>query len=112
MNNLSENKLALTITFLFAAIITVSIVYQNSVHLILGHSARDVFFYLIQALRFSGTSVGGYEYVNYLSPFIPFLTSLLFDIGIRSNVSIIIYVIHDFVKPIFKICNFFIFLLC
>ena len=90
MNNLSENKLALTITFLFAAIITASIIYQNSSHLILGHSARDVFFYLIQALRFSGTSIGGYEYVNYLSPFIPFLTSLLFRAGFISQTSIFI----------------------
>ena len=90
MNNLSENKLVLTITFMFAVVITASIIYQNSVHLILGHSARDVFFYLIEALRFSGTSIGGYEYVNYLSPFIPFLTSLLFRAGFISQTSIFI----------------------
>ena len=38
----------------------------------------------------SGVEIGGYNYVNYLPPFIPFLTSLLFRLGFVSEVSIFI----------------------
>ncbi len=38
----------------------------------------------------SGVSIGGYAYVNYLPPFIPFLTSILFRLGFVSETSIFI----------------------
>ncbi len=85
-----ENRLTLTAVLLFAAIITFAIIYQNSTHAILGHSYRDVFFYLIESLRMSGVEINGYAYVNYLPPFIPFLTSILFRLGFVSETSIFI----------------------
>ena len=84
-----ENK-ALILISLIALTITVLIIYQNSVHAILGHSYRDVFFYLIEALRFSGVNITGYAYVDYLPPVIPFLTSFLFRAGYVSTTSIFI----------------------
>ena len=85
-----ENKLTLTAVILFAAIITSVIIYQNATHSFLGQSYRDVFFYLIESLRMSGVEITGYAYVNYLSPFIPFLTSILFRLGFVSQASIFI----------------------
>lgn len=83
-----ENRLSLIFVVVFAFVITFSIIYLNSTHSILGHSYRDVYFYLIQSLRFSGVAISGYNYVNYLPPFIPFLTSLLFRLGFVSEASI------------------------
>lgn len=85
-----EKKLTLTMITLVAFTITALIIYQNSTHHILGHSYRDVFFYLIESLRMSGVSIDGYAHVNYLPPFIPFLTSLLFKMGFVSEASIFI----------------------
>ena len=85
-----ENRLSLILVVAFALIMTTTLIYLNSTHYILGHSYRDVFFYLIQSLRFSGVNITGYAYVNYLSPFIPFLTSLLFRMGFVSQTSIFI----------------------
>ena len=90
MDKKLENKLTLTAVILFAAMITSVIIYQNSTHSFLGHSYRDVFFYLIESLRMSGVEITGYAYVNYLSPFVPFLTSLLFRLGFVSETSIFI----------------------
>ena len=84
------NRLTLILVVLLALIITSSLIYQKSTHDFLGFSFRDVFFYLIEALRMSGVEIGGYNYVNYLPPFIPFLTSLLFRLGFVSEVSIFI----------------------
>lgn len=86
----TENRITLKVIFLFAFILTAVIIYLNSTHAILGHSYRDVYFYLIESLRMSGVSIGGYAYVNYLPPFIPFLTSLLFRLGFVSETSIFI----------------------
>lgn len=83
-----EDRLSLTLIVVFAFLITSTIIYLNSTHSILGHSYIDVFFYLIQSLRFSGVDIGGYNYVNYLPPFIPFLTSILFRMGFVSESSI------------------------
>jgi len=75
---------------IFISLITIILIWINTSQEVLGRSYRDVYFYLIEALRFSGYSIGGYEYVSYLSPLIPFLTSLLFRIGIVSETSIFI----------------------
>lgn len=87
LENISEfvtkhnNKITIIVILALAAIITGSCIWINSHTNILGHSYRDVYFYLIEALRFSGVEIGGYAYINYLSPLIPFLTSLLFSAG-------------------------------
>ncbi len=86
----TENNLTIIAIGLIALAITLLIIYQNSAHYILGNSYRDVFLYLIEALRMSGVEIGGYAYVNYLPPFIPFLTSLLFRMGFVSLASIFI----------------------
>lgn len=83
-----NNKTSLILIVAFSLLITSAIIYLNSTHYILGHSFRDVYFYLIQSLRFSGVNITGYNYVNYLPPFIPFLTSILFRMGFVSESSI------------------------
>ena len=85
-----ENRLTLKAIFIFAVLLTGVIIYLNSTHAFLGHSYRDVYFYLIESLRMSGVSISGYAYVNYLPPFVPFLTSLLFRLGFVSETSIFI----------------------
>ena len=86
----NENKLYFFFILLFSTLITVLLIWINNSQEILGTSYRDVYFYLIEALRFSGHSISGYEYVSYLSPLIPFLTSLLFRLGMVSETSIFI----------------------
>lgn len=86
----TENRLTIKLIFLFALVITAVIIYLNSTHAILGHSYRDVYFYLIEALRMSGSNISGYAYIDYLPPFIPFLTSILFRMGFVSETSIFI----------------------
>ncbi len=86
--NIKSDKLSLTVVLIFAFLTTFTIIYLNSTHAILGHSHRDVFFYLIQSLKFSGVEITGYNYVSYLSPVIPFMTSLIFRLGFVSEASI------------------------
>jgi 4-amino-4-deoxy-L-arabinose transferase-like glycosyltransferase len=86
----NETKLSFLLLLLFVSVITILLIWINTSQEILGRSYRDVYFYLIEALRFSGHYIGGYEYVSYLSPLIPFLTSLLFRLGMVSEVSIFI----------------------
>ncbi|RBQ22295.1 hypothetical protein ALNOE001_20250 [Candidatus Methanobinarius endosymbioticus] len=86
----NETKLSFLFILLFSSIITILLIWINTSHEILGSSYRDVYFYLIKSLRFSGYSIGGYEYVNYLSPLIPFLTSFLFKLGFVNETSIFI----------------------
>ncbi|MDR2967076.1 MAG: glycosyltransferase family 39 protein [Methanobacteriaceae archaeon] len=88
--NLHQNKLSILFILLFFFIITALLIWINTSEGILGRSYRDVYFYLIQGLRLSGYEIGGYEYVNYLSPLIPFLTSLLFRLGFINESSIFI----------------------
>lgn len=87
---LHENKLSISFILLFFSIITILLIWINTYEEILGRSYRDIYFYLIQGLRFSGYGIEGYEYVNYLSPLVPFLTSLLFRIGFINESSIFI----------------------
>ena len=86
----NENRFTLFLVLLFSLTITITIVYLNSTHHILNENYRDVFYYLIQSLRFSGTDISGYAFVNYLPPVIPFLTSILFRLGFVSTSSIFI----------------------
>jgi 4-amino-4-deoxy-L-arabinose transferase-like glycosyltransferase len=84
----NETKFSYLFILLFSLIITILLIWINTSQEILGNSYRDIYFYLIESLRFSGYSIGGYEYVNYLSPLIPFLTSLLFRLGFVNETSI------------------------
>lgn len=90
MKSFLKNNICLLFLIIFSITITILLIYINTSQEILGNSYRDVYFYLIEALRFSGISIGGYEYVNYLSPLIPFLTSILFRIGLINESSIFI----------------------
>ncbi|MDO5850648.1 MAG: hypothetical protein Q4P14_05470, partial [Methanobacteriaceae archaeon] len=83
-----KKKLPLIIVVLFAIIVSFSIIYINSSSNILGSSYRDAYLYLIQALKWSGYNITGYDYVNYLSPLIPFLTAILFKLGFVSESSL------------------------
>lgn len=84
------NNLPLLTVILFALILTVTIIYINSTSNILGHSYRDAYLYLIQSLKMSGVNITGYDYVDHLSPFIPFLTAILFKLGFISETSLFI----------------------
>ena len=84
---IKRNCHALIVT-IFSIIVCLSLIYLNNTSNILGRSYRDVFLYLILALRFSGYSISGYEYVNYLSPLIPFLTSIFFRLSFISELTL------------------------
>ena len=84
------NNLPLLTVILFALILTVTIIYINSTSNILGHSYRDAYLYLIQSLKMTGVNITGYDYVDHLSPFIPFLTAILFKLGFVSETSLFI----------------------
>lgn len=86
----NQNKISLSFVIVLFAIMATSIIYVNSSSSILGRSFRDVYFYLIYALRFSGVSISGYNYINNLPPLIPFLTSILFRLGYVNFTSIFI----------------------
>lgn len=83
-----STNLHLIFIIFFALILSFSLIYINSTNNILGHSYRDAYLYLIQALKWSGYSITGYDYVNYLSPLIPFLTAILFKLGFVSETSL------------------------
>ena len=87
---INNNQNILSLLFVFIIVLTLGSIlfFINSTSNILGHSYRDIYFYLIQALRFSGHTISGYGYVNYLSPLIPFLTSILFRLGFVSENSL------------------------
>lgn len=86
--NWFKNNIQIIIVVIFSILVTISLIYINSTSNILGHSYRDVYFYLIQALRFAGYQINGYEYVYYLSPLVPYLTSILFRFGFVSEWSL------------------------
>ncbi len=92
MFNISKkmaNRLSLIIVILFSLVITITMVYQNIIHQRgIGTHYIDVYCYLIESLRLAGIQIGGYKFVNYLPPFIPFLTSILFRLGFVSEFSI------------------------
>ncbi|KZX17171.1 glycosyltransferase family 39 protein [Methanobrevibacter filiformis] len=87
---LINNNLSLIFILIFSITIAVLSIYINSTENILGDSYRDVFFYLIESLRMSGIGIDGYDYVNFLSPLIPFLCSILFRFGFVSINSIFV----------------------
>lgn len=96
----NQNKLSLFLVCIIALLLGSIIFYINSTSNILGHSYRDIYFYLIEALRFSGYNISGYAYVNYLSPLIPFLTSILFKIGFVTESSIFLVTIIFYIFSI------------
>jgi len=95
LENLKNNKIIKDrklqiLVFSFAIILTITLIYINSTSNILGHSYRDAYLYLIQSYKFSGHPISGYDYTEYLSPLIPFLTSILFRLGFISETSLFI----------------------
>lgn len=87
-NSLLNQNLPLLIVVLFALIIGIWIIYTNCTSNILGNSYRDAYLYLIQSLKLSGYHITGYEYVETLSPLIPFLTAILFKLGFVNESSL------------------------
>ncbi len=83
-----KEKFPLMAVVAFSIFICLALIIINSSSNILGHNYRDAYLYLIQAYHFAGTPIGGYDYVNYYSPLIPFLTSLLFRLGFVSEASL------------------------
>ena len=90
INKKMADRISLIVVLLFSLIITITIVYENIIHQRgIGTHYKDVYCYLIESLRLAGIQIGGYKFVNYFPPFIPFLTSLLFRIGFVSEYSIL-----------------------
>lgn len=87
-SNWFKSNMPIITVSIFSILVTLALIYINSTSNILGHSYRDIFFYLIQALRFAGYQISGYEYVYYLSPLVPYLTSILFRFGFVSETSL------------------------
>ena len=86
-NKLKNVKYALYL-LAFSIFITIALIYINSTTNMLGRFYLDAYFYLIQSLRYSGYHIGGYAFINYFPPLVPFLTSLLFRLGIVGDYSI------------------------
>ncbi len=86
-NKLKNDKYALYL-LAFSIFITIALIYINSTTNMLGRFYLDAYFYLIQSLRYSGYHIGGYAFINYFPPLVPFLTSLLFRLGIVGDYSI------------------------
>ena len=90
INKKMANRISLILVVLFSLIITITLIYENIIHQRgIGTHYKDVYCYLIESLRLAGIQIGGYKFVNYFPPFIPFLTSLLFRIGFVSEYSIL-----------------------
>ena len=83
-----KDKFPLFAVVAFSIFICLALIHINSSSNILGHNYRDAYLYLIQAYHFAGTPIGGYDYADYYSPLIPFLTSLLFRLGFVSEASL------------------------
>ncbi|MDO5849933.1 MAG: glycosyltransferase family 39 protein [Methanobacteriaceae archaeon] len=83
-----KNDKYLQFIILFSIFITIALIYINSTTNFLGIYFVDPYFYLIQALRYAGYDIGGYAFINYFPPLVPFLTSLLFRLGIVGDYSI------------------------
>ncbi|WP_295722330.1 glycosyltransferase family 39 protein [uncultured Methanobrevibacter sp.] len=84
----NEDKISFYFIVCLFAIFAFLLILVNSKGNILGKSFGDVYSYLIAALRFSGVSIEGYQQINNLAPFIPFLTSFLFRLGFIGSSSI------------------------
>lgn len=85
---MQKEKFPLMAVVAFSTFICLALILINSSSNILGHNYRDAYLYLIQAYHFAGTPIGGYDYANYYSPLIPFLTSILFRMGFVSETSL------------------------
>ena len=83
-----KEKFPLMAVVAFSIFICLALIIINSSSNILGHNYRDAYLYLIQAYHFAGTPIGGYDYADYYSPLIPFLTSILFRLGFVSETSL------------------------
>ena len=83
-----KDKFPLFAVVAFSIFICLALIHINSSSNILGHNYRDAYLYLIQAYHFAGTPIGGYDYADYYSPLIPFLTSILFRLGFVSETSL------------------------
>ena len=83
-----KNDKYLQFIIVFSVFIAIALIFINSTTNFLGRYFVDPYFYLIQALRYAGYNIGGYAYINYFPPLVPFLTSLLFRLGLVGDYSI------------------------
>lgn len=83
--NLKNNdvKFILAILIISSLLVAYYIQFTES----LGIYCSDVFVYLLNALYYSGTNIHSTSTI-YLYPLVPFLTSLLFDLGFKNELSI------------------------
>ena len=85
--NLGKKDIYLLATItLFSLVLNV---YYINFNLNLGIYCSDVYVYLLNALYFTGTNINSTQSI-YLSPIICFLTSILFDMGIKDQLAIMI----------------------
>lgn len=85
--NLSKNDYYYLFAILLLSLI-LSIYYINF-NINLGIYCSDVYIYLLNALYFTGTNINSTQTI-YLSPVICFLTSILFNLGLKDKIAILI----------------------
>ena len=85
--NLKRKDYILILALTIFSIVLVSYYINFNQHL--GIYCSDVYLYLLNALYFTGVNINSVQTI-YLSPIICFLTSILFDIGIKDNLAIFI----------------------
>ncbi len=76
---LTQNKISATFFLILTTITTILTYFLVSIQSKIGVYYWDIFFYLNNALKMAGMGVGD---TLYLSPFLPFLTSLFFRAGL------------------------------
>ncbi|KZX16214.1 glycosyltransferase family 39 protein [Methanobrevibacter filiformis] len=84
------NLLSIIAIFLFGVTITTLTIIKNNNLWSIGYNFHDTYLYLDYALRLSGVYIGGYEFIDTLSPLIPFLTSIAFRLGFVSEITLFI----------------------
>ena len=85
-----RKKIPFLIILSYSIAIMTLLIVINTEYKILDYNRLDMYLYLIQSLEFSGNHIVGnsYNYLNNLSPLIPFLTSLVFRLGFINETAI------------------------
>lgn len=86
LNINQKDKLILIFIFLFSLILNIHYINFN---INLGIYCSDVYIYLLNALYFAGTTIKSTGTIT-LTPVICFLTSILFNLGIKNQLAILI----------------------
>lgn len=102
----NPNKYAFIFILVFSIIIALSLAYLNYSNQILGRNYRDIYLYLIKALKYSGYNLG-YNYLDSLYPLMSLICSVFFRLGFISELTLFLITGSFYV---FAMCGFYLLL--